>query len=141
MTDSVDATLAALVPPEIRVCVGGQERILTPVTALELPALLRACAPIFSQLAEGDYLAALVVDADAALQTLSVAARMPREEVDTLQMDVLIELAGAVVEVNVDFFVRAVMPAMGRARDRATRALAGSTSSPNSSAQDSPEPT
>lgn len=132
-----DMDLGALAPPEARLSLGDREYVVTPLVGGELPAMLKSCRPILAHLAESDFLGAFVEDADAVLEAVSIAARLPRQEVDALPLDVLAELAGVCIEINVDFFSRSVAPALERAFQRIRAAQDGSMPSPALSGQDS----
>lgn len=139
MGDSLDMKeLDALANAPLVVTVGGTTREITPIRVAELPAMLRACEPIFGLLAGGDMLAALLHDADSVIQAIAIGARMPRDELDALETDELVTLGGAVMQVNADFFARRLAPAFVTASQKVAAALAGSTLSPGSFAQDSP---
>lgn len=103
--------------------------------------MLRACEPIFGALADGDLLAALLADPDSVIAAVAVGARLPRAEVDALDTAELVELGGAVMQVNADFFARRLAPAFVAASQRVAAALAGSMPLPASSAPDSPATT
>lgn len=139
MTTALDlAELDALANVPLTVTVGGRAVDITPVRVAELPAMLRACEPIFAQLAGGDVAAALLHNPDAAITAIAVGARLSRAEIDALALDELIELGGAVLQVNADFFARRLAPAFVAASEKVIKALAGSTPLPGWSAQDSP---
>lgn len=139
MTTALDlAELDALANVPLTVTVGGRAVDITPVRVAELPAMLRACEPIFAQLAGGDVAAALLHNPDAAITAIAVGARLSRAEIDALALDELIELGGAVLQVNADFFARRLAPAFVTASEKVIKALAGSTPLPGWSAQDSP---
>ncbi len=135
------AQLDALANAPLTVAVGGRELAITPVRVKELPAMLRACEPIFGALADGDLLAALLADPDSVIAAVAVGARLPRAEVDALDTAELVELGGAVMQVNADFFARRLAPAFVAASQRVAAALAGSMPLPASSAPDSPATT
>lgn len=133
--------LDALANAPLTVTVGGSARAITPIRVAELPAMLRACEPIFGLLAGGDMAAALLHDADSVIAAIAIGARMPRAEIDALELDELVTLGGAVMQVNADFFARRLAPSFVAASQKVAAALAGSTPSPASSPQDSPDPT
>lgn len=138
MSDALDLTeLDALANTPLTVTVGGRVLAVTPVRVAELPAMLRACEPIFAQLSGGDVEAALLHNADAAITAIAVGARLSRAEIDALGLDELIDLGGAVLQVNADFFARRLAPAFVSASEKVTRALAGSSLLPGWSAADS----
>jgi len=142
MAEAIDLKeLDALANAPLTVAVGGRAVAVTPVRVAELPAMLRACEPIFAQLAGGDVAAALLHNPDAAIAAIAVGARLARADIDALALDELIELGGAVLQVNADFFARRLAPAFVAASARVTKALGGSTPSPGLSAQDSTAPT
>ena len=141
MAEAIDLKeLDALANAPLTVTVGGRMVPITPVRVAELPAMLRACEPIFSQLAGGDVAAALLHNPDAAISAIAVGARLARADIDALALDELIELGGAVMQVNADFFARRLAPAFVAASERVTKALGGSTPWPALSGQDSPPP-
>lgn len=131
------AQLDALANAPLTVSVGGRDLAITPIRVAELPAMLRACEPIFTQLSGGDVTGALLHDADSAINAIAIGARIPRGDLDALELDELVVLGGAVMQVNADFFARRLAPAFIEASQRVTAALAGSTPLPVSSAQDS----
>lgn len=138
MTTTLDLDeLDALADTPLTVTVGGRSLAITPVRVAELPAMLRACEPIFAQLAGGDVAAALLHNPDAAIAAIAVGARLSRADIDALGLDELIELGGAVLQVNADFFARRLAPAFVSASEKVAKALAGSTPSSGWSAQDS----
>jgi hypothetical protein len=111
----------------------GADLEITPLVTRELPAMLNAMQPIiglFAQTPEAALQTALISHPDAVINAVAIAARRPREWVDALPLDDLIELAGTVIEVNVDFFARRLVPMIQRTEARLTAALAGSSSPP-----------
>lgn len=118
--------LDALANVPLAVAVGGREIAITPIRVAELPAMLRACTPIFYMLAEGDVMSALMRDPESAIEAIAVGARMKRAELDALELDELVLLGGAVMQVNADFFARRLAPAFIEASGKVATALAGS---------------
>lgn len=138
MSDSVDMKqLDALANVPLAVTVGGRELAITPIRVAELPAMLRACEPIFALLAGGDVMASLLHDADSAINAIAIGARIPRAELDAFELDELVALGGTVLQVNADFFARRLAPAFIGASQKVAAALGGSTPLPDSSAVDS----
>lgn len=146
-SDALDMRdLDALANAPLTVTVGGRvrhtpdgpvdvpQRVLsvTPVEVIELPAMLRACQPVFGLLAGGDLMSALLKDPEAVIAAIAVGARLPRSEMDALDMAELVALGSAVIQVNADFFVRRVTPALVEASQKVALALAGSMASPAS---------
>jgi hypothetical protein len=103
--------------------IAGDTLALTPIRVGEVPALLAAIKPIAPHLVNGDpdWLALLMEHGDAILDALAIAARRPREWVEALSLDDAVQLATALFEVNVDFFVQRVVPAIQSAAARIDR--------------------
>lgn len=108
---------------------------ITPVTVGDLPAFLAAIEPIAAEVASGDILGALMRHADAVIAATAIGARVERAWLEQQTPDVLVELAGRVLEANADFFVQRVMPALTAASERIAKiASGGMPGSPGSSA-------
>ena len=106
---------------------------LTPIRVKELPAFMAAIGALLGQMsASPDVLAMLAQNPEAVIAATAIGLRMPRAEVDELGTDDLVVAALAVIEVNADFFVRRVQPALLKASAQAVAALAGLTSSRSS---------
>lgn len=103
--------------------IAGDTLALTPIRVGEVPALLAAIKPIAPHLVNGDpdWLALLTEHGDAILDALAIAARRAREWVEALSLDDAVLLATALFEVNVDFFVQRVVPAIQSAAARIDR--------------------
>lgn len=129
--------LDALANVPLIVKVGGRVIEVTPIRVAELPAMLRACEPIFALLAGGDMQAALMRDPESVIQAIAIGARVPRADLDAFELDDLLLLGSTVLQVNADFFVRRLAPAFIEASEKVTAVLAGSMPSPDSSAPDS----
>lgn len=91
---------------------------IAPVKVKDLPAFLKAIEPIARELAEGDILAALAHHADDVITATAIGAGIQRAELEDATPDVLVLLATRVMEVNADFFVRQVLPALTAAAER-----------------------
>jgi len=89
--------------------------IVRPFTIGQLPRVLKAIRALLeagSMDAEGNVnlFDAFALGAEHAIELLSVATAKPREYFDNLDVDQGIELLGAVVEINADFFKQKVQP-------------------------------
>lgn len=98
---------------------------VTPVKVRHLPAFLRACEPIASALMAGDLQSALLHNADDLITATAVGADVERAWLEDQTAEVLIDLAAQVIEVNVDFFVQALLPRINAAADRISAAMPG----------------
>lgn len=84
-----------------------------PVKLGQIPRLVAAVRPLTDKLnGEPDWLALLLNHGDAVLELLAICTRRKREWVDELTLDDAVRLCTAVFEVNVDFFVAQVAPAI-----------------------------
>ncbi len=101
-TDDLEALVGQAEP----FTVAGRKIALSPLKVGELPAFLRAARPVLDLLSDGLVGAALLDDAEAALESTRLAARVDRAFVESLSQDDFLLLAGKVVEVNADFFIR-----------------------------------
>lgn len=127
----------------MQITVADRALTITPVTVRDLPAFLAAVEPIARELAAGDLLGALSRQAEHVIAATAIGSGVEREWLNARTADDLITLASAVIEVNADFFVRRVIPAI----EQAAAALNGLTPTggtpglPASAAQASAMPT
>ena len=125
----------------------GESLSITPIRVGEVPALLATIQPFADQLAsaEPDWLAILSTHGTALLRTLALASRQSQDWIDALPLDAAIALATAIFEVNADFFVQRVKPAVQEASLRIHACLdpvpPGRTPSTASSTPDTDSPT
>lgn len=110
--DSIDTLpIAAYV-----LTVAGTTVDITPLRVGELPQFLAAVQPVAEVFSEDpDWLFLLAVHGRALLKAVALAARSDLVWVESLQLDDAVRLAEAVFEVNADFFVRRVAPAIQQA--------------------------
>lgn len=131
-----DATgLADFVPLERRVSLRAGALTVRPLTLRQLPGFARAVQPVLPWLLAGQIVAALTEDGDAVIAAIAAATGLAPQDMPEDPAE-FVALAGAVIEVNVDFFTRRLLPA-DRAAGAAIRAmqgapLDGASSSPGS---------
>lgn len=116
-------------PPEVIVELRGRSMSVSPLMTGELGPMLRACKPIFETLKTGGIEQAFVVNPDAFIDAVAIGARIPRQELDAMPPDEMLLLAGAVWQVNADFFVQRVAPVLIKTMGSVTAGLAGSPQS------------
>lgn len=104
------AGLAEFVPLERRVTLRSGPIEIRPLTLRQLSAFSRAVAPILPHLVHGQIVAAIVENPDALLEAVAAATGIPAAGLPEDPAE-FVELAAAVVEVNVDFFIRRLLPA------------------------------
>ncbi len=128
--------LDTLMPAPLELTIAGEMLQLTPLRVGQLPAFLRNVEPIVRELASPsiDWLSLFGTHGDAVLNAIAIATGKPRDWLDGLTTDAAIELAARVIEVNADFFIRAVLPRIEAvtaqiSKLEAQASQAGSTSS------------
>ena len=119
------SALTAAFPEPVLVKTRAGEFPVGPITVGRLTAFSRAVAPFIGFLTDSALagkgiktpqaliLPLLAEHGDAVLAAVAVGANLPREKVDALLLDDAIALAGAVLEVNLDFFLAQVVPRLG----------------------------
>lgn len=118
LTASPDATSIFVRERAVTVIVDGQPqpvavrpfRLFGDMTALRdvLPAL----APFLGRLQQGQYLEALLLAGEPCLQIVAIATRQPPDFVLALEAEDQLALLTATLEVNSDFFVQRLTPAI-----------------------------
>ena len=100
---------------------------ITPVKVRNLPAFLRACEPIATALMAGDLQSALLHHADDLITATALGADVDRAWLEEQDAGTLVELAAQVLEVNIDFFARVLLPTVTAAAERIGAAIPGGT--------------
>lgn len=116
-------TLEKIAPTPLRLDVAGERISILPIKTRELPPMMKAVAPILGEIQNGDILGALAANADSLVAAVAIGSRKDRAWVDDLDLDDLVALAGAVLEVNADFFVHRVLPGLTKAVEGVTGAV------------------
>lgn len=128
--------LMAIAPPTRTVSINGKAIEISPIEINELPQFLPLVRPILEKLIVGDVMGALADDPEAVIRAVAIGSRCEESWLrnEVRRLDVLAQLATAVLEVNADFFTQQVIPIITGALQTAA---AGQRSSSGSSAQDS----
>lgn len=94
--------------------VNGETIRVGPLKIGQIPAFLRAIAPVLRQLSspEIDWPHLLGQHGDDLLEALAIALGKSREWVDARSVDEAILLAAQVIEVNAEFLTRTVIPVL-----------------------------
>jgi hypothetical protein len=129
-------SLETLIREPSIVTVAGEDIEITQIRTKHIPAVLRISAPIFGVLSaavngsaglQSDKLISLITEhAESVISLVAIGARKTEEWVGELELDDLIVLASAVIEVNALFFAKAVLPALTRSVEK-VGALAAAT--------------
>ena len=104
--------LEQLIASHIQVQIAGESLTIAPLKVGQLPAFLRAITPLMDYLRAPviDWLALLAQRGDDLLAALAIAVKKPEDWIHALNADEALMLAAKVMEVNADFFTRAVLP-------------------------------
>lgn len=138
-------TLETFAPiPRIVTLNNGQRIEILPLRLGQMPAFTQAVMPITGSLFLADYFTILEEHPAAALNML-VAACMTREQAEQVFQDETVALLAAIYEVNSDFFIQRLRPAMTRAAAGAQAVITalmtvGAPSSPGLPGTDIPSP-
>lgn len=121
-------------PPEpVVLTLAGTALELTPIRLGELPRLLTIVRPLAEELSgEPDWIVLLARHGESVLDLLAITARRERAWINDLSLEDAVQLAAAVFEVNADFFVAHVVPAIQCVAQRLAPTLRslGTTPSP-----------
>jgi hypothetical protein len=124
-----DNDLDVLDPTDHKVTVAGQSITVRPLTIGQLPRFVRAIRPAAPHLRgdeDLDWLALVADHGEALIWAAAIATGIDEKEIESLAPDEFVLLCGAIFEVNVDFFVQRLGPAIERASDRMVAAMATS---------------
>lgn len=137
MTQAGD--LATVVPPERTIRIGDAEYRLRPVCLGQLPRVLAAIKPVAEALAalgpldptDPDrvgalLLAVLLEHPQVLLDALVATSDLPASVIEGADLAVGVELLEAVIELNADFFARAVAPRLAGVLGAAATAMPAS---------------
>lgn len=117
MTDSV-------LPEPLELVLGDQTLEIWPITIGQCTHFARAIEPVWPALAaaggfeRADWTALALKHLDTLAEAVAIATQLPRATVNKMRPDRFVVVLTAVLEVNADFFQRAVLPAMGAAATR-----------------------
>lgn len=140
---TVTTDISAVIPELKILVIAGVDVVIRQIKIGQLPAVLRAVQPLAHMLKQDgplDLPNMFMLYADDCLTLLQALSGRPRDWVDVLEVDDAIKLFSALLEANLDFFVRRVLPllpeVMGQLRGKVDQlsALAGPTASNASSA-------
>lgn len=122
--------LETLIPQPVEIEVAGKKLSILPIKVGKLPAFVRAVAPFFAVFKHGevDFIALLSDHGESVLDACAIGSGLPRAEIDDLDPAQLVNIAQAIVEVNMDFFTRRLVPSVTAAMLKA--AQTGAASSP-----------
>jgi hypothetical protein len=114
--------LETLDPAPRTVSAGGETIEVRALTIGQLPAFVRALRPALGLLEGGevDVVALVAEHGEAVIEAVSVATGRDYAWLAGLAPDAFAVIAGAVLEVNMDFFVRRLAPALNRILETAT---------------------
>ncbi|MGH8521943.1 MAG: hypothetical protein ACREU9_11115 [Gammaproteobacteria bacterium] len=117
---------------QIPMVVGGKTLEVVPLTVGQLPAFARAIRSLAPALqgGEADWLGLLAEHGESMIAAVGIATGLKHEDLAGLPPDEFVALAAALMEVNMDFFVRRLTPAVNAAAEKiVTVSGAGATRS------------
>lgn len=127
-----DNDLDTLAPPGQTVTVAGQSITVKPLTVGQIPRFARAIRQVPGLTLDGstDWLGLMADHGDALIEAAAIATGVDEAKIVNMEADAFIELATAIVEENVGFFIARLAPAFERASERIVKAIgAGATPS------------
>lgn len=132
-------SLETYIPEARHLVIAGKPVTVAPLKVRQIPAFARAIAPAAQAVFSGDLMGAVAAHGEALIEAMAIATGESAEWLGELEADAFLALVGEVVEVNADFFVRRVGPALNATVERIGQALttAGATPSPACSPADS----
>lgn len=105
---------------------------LNPIKVKDLPPFLKAIEPVLRSVEEGRPWSAIACAyPDALVDAVVIGAGVERPWLEEQTIEILADLAFAVLEVNIDFFVQTLLPRLQELGDRlntATGSLGGTAS-------------
>lgn len=113
--------LQTMVPQPVVVKVGDEEIQIRALRVGQVSAVLYVIKPLAPQLAEYkktgsvDVLSLVVENTPAVINLLAILLSKPKEWVEDLELDSMVKLVSAVLEVNLDFFIQRVLPSVLKA--------------------------
>lgn len=128
--------------PVTTVDIGGATPIeIRPLKVGKLPPFARALRPMLPELAglmsdeglsAGDLVGLIADHGDDLFDAVAIGAGIDRDAIIELEIDHLLELAAAVLKVNMDFFTQRLTPALSQvAKTMARQAEAAGSAAPN----------
>lgn len=128
MADELDLLAGG---PEVVLQVGGKAIRVSPIRVRELAAFTRAMQPVMGEIQHEiqgrDFVGAAMrlaaYHTEHVVDIVATGARLDRDWVLDRSVPELLELVSAVLAVNWDFFVRAVMPSLQAAVERIAATL------------------
>lgn len=137
-------SLETFAPVPKRITVAGRPVEITPIRMYQLPRFARGVHPVYNYLLTDRFAEGMALNAEGLMDAVTVATGLPGDWVSNLYPDEFATLAGAVFEVNADFFARRVLPATRAAATALTTGIAktlGAPVSPGSPAGATGSPT
>lgn len=130
-----------LIPVQKSLQIGDETLTVTPIRVRELTAFAKAITPLVNDLRadEVDYMGMIVNSTENILSAACIALRKERDWVEALEIDQLVTIIAAIIEVNSDFFINRILPSITsgmQSLENLEIKLAGQKSISNSARQD-----
>lgn len=111
---------------QIVVEISGQQYEIKPLKTAQVPDIMELAESFIDKFSGVDNLEAelakiVITHSRDLIKAVTVASRIPKNVIDELDLDEFLELTMAVVEVNLDFFVNRLLPALQAMPERAQK--------------------
>jgi hypothetical protein len=120
--------LTKMIPEAKTITVGGETIPIVPIKVKQLSATIKAAAPLMAHFknsnpGEIDIFSLVSSSIDDAIELVAQLSGKPREWIEELEIPELVDLTSALVEANVDFFTKSVLPSVLRAMGQLSPSL------------------
>ena len=119
-----EADITTIIPEPIMVTVHGEDIEVRQIKVGQLTKVMRIAYPFYDKLralkdtakdgAPIDLFPLVLEHSDAVLDIIALLTGKPRTWVEDLEVDELVALFSALVEVNLDFFIQRVLPSLSK---------------------------
>lgn len=117
------ATLETYVPVVKTLDIAGKSIAITPLRVRQVSAFAAAITPCAGLILGGNVLRAMSAHGDSLITAIAVATNEPPEWLGDLLPDDFVRLVTTVLEVNADFFMERVTPALTEAENQLQKFL------------------
>ena len=118
-------SLDSFVPDVKEIEIAGKAVKISPLKIRQIPGFSRAIGPVSTMLFGGDMMGAIAMHGEGLIKAVAIAIEQTEDWIGDLPPDEFLHLATAVVEVNGDFFVRRVRPALEETIEKVTKVMRG----------------
>ncbi|MDO9524984.1 MAG: hypothetical protein Q7J57_05515 [Gemmobacter sp.] len=121
----MDSTLETFAPVPRRITIADRDFDLLPLRMRQLPVFSKVVAPVVPLVLAEDYIGAVRQHYPAVAEAITIATGAEPAWLDELFPNQFLALATGVIEVNLDFFARHLLPQVRAAAGRITAVMVG----------------